>query len=361
MATDFSKAIQNRIILLSGSDTYARNRAYQQILESAGGEPEETEQYRADSKDPLTWCANVSTAPFFSQRRIAIVKAIRRCNLEKIWDATIDKQHPLVAMLAALPDTSLLLLVDDDESVQDFGNRDNSILKQWTKAVTLAGGTCLQFQIDPAKTVELIRARAKDLGKKISARAASVLSEMVLGNPDLAMAELEKAVLYVGESEEVREDDIRAVAIADHEYNVFWLVDAMISGNANKAMAQFQKLCAQTQKVEEQIFPRVFPTLQTEIRKIWAAKLCLDQGCSAVNPPPEMGKWLPTKRLSSDRDFVQEKVQRAARRLDFWTLEQCLVQIVDADSEIKGQKAGVSPIESFERMTLELCRLCSSR
>ena len=361
MATDFAKVVSTRIIILSGSDTFARNSALQKLMAASGGEPEETEHFRGDTKDPISWIGSVSTAPFFSERRVAIVKSIRRCSIEKFWEEALDKKHALVVELSKLPETSLLILIDDDEAGSDFGSRENSTIKQWIKAVTLAGGTSLQFQIDPAKTVELIRAKSKELGKQISVKAANVLSEMVLGKPDVAIAELEKVALFVGEREEIREADIRLVAIADHEYNVFWLVDAMLNGNANKAMQQFQKLCAQSQKVEEQIFPRVFPTLQTEIRKIWAAKLCIDQGQNPISPSADLDGWLPAKRLSNDRDFVQEKVIRAARRFDFDILEQCLMQISDADAEIKGQKPGVSAVESFERMTLELCRLCSSR
>lgn len=362
MAFDAKSASKSTIVALIGSDSVARGNALQDILREAGAERDETETFQADTGGPLEWVSGALTAPFFAERRTVIVRNIGRSDPKKHWDETPGAKHPAVKALKELPETSLVILVGDDElGDEDRQRRMAANMAAWAKIVAASGGKVATFEIDTSKTPELVRAEAQKYGKSMSKKAAETLAMLVSSKPSLAMSEIAKAALYAGDSPDITEQHIHAVVTPDLEYNVFYLLDAILAGQSGASIRQMRTLFGQTSNLMEQALPRVFPVFLGQLRSIWQARFCLDAGTSPQRPGPEVEKWLPSKKLSSESDWKQRKAIGAAQRLSLSQIGQCIKALADAEAELKGQKASYSAGETLERMALTMCQVCAVR
>lgn len=359
---DPATVLSARVVFLGGDDSFARAEALRLILANSGADDTELERLQGDSSKPVEWFGKVSTVPFFSDRRVLVVRSVGRCEPGDTWAEPIGKSHPAVKAMTAVPETGLLLLVHDDEAgSEDRQVRIKRTADQWAKLVTAAGGKAVMLNVDPSKTHELVVNEAKKLGKKITPKAASLLCEMVGNKPNLAVEELHKAALYVGDGESISEADVRTVVMPDSEYNVFELVRAVVGGQTGKAVAQLRLLFGQTNDVAGQLYPRVIPMFMSTFRSIWQARFCLDEGTPPLQPNSHVAAWLPEKKLSSESPYRQRDAVNAARRLSLESVRQCIELIVRTESETKGQLPNLSIQDSMERMVLDMCAVTSGR
>ncbi len=65
---------------------------------------------------------------------------------------------------------------------------------------------------------------------------------MTGGSLSRSIEELEKLAIYVGESDSIREEDVKVVVVPSREWNVFKLCDAIVRDNAGEAMRQLRIL-----------------------------------------------------------------------------------------------------------------------
>ncbi|MBS1715968.1 MAG: hypothetical protein JST30_16700 [Armatimonadetes bacterium] len=357
-----ASALQRRVVLISGDDPVSRASALEELTSSEGIDPSETEQFQADAKDPSEWCGLAATVPFFSERRTVIVRSIGRYDVAKRTDESIGKNHSVVRLLAALPETSLLVLVHDEDSGDD--DRQQRLRKSadvWAKIVDLAGGKSYVFNEDPSRTLVLIREAVAKHDKTISEKAANTLAQMVGNKPGSAIAEAEKAALFAGESPEVREADVKAAVTPDLEYNAFKLVDAVVAGDAATAVTQVRLLFGRSPDASSMAIQRVFPVLVSQFRALWQARFCLDSGTNPVHPDAHVERWLPEKRLGNEPDWRQRKIVGAAKRLSLHQISGCIGEITAADAMLKGALPSYSAGDTVERMTLTMCRLCGAK
>lgn len=360
MAFDPAAASKSTVILFAGDDSVSRGRALEDVLREANADKSETEQFQAETCQPQDWLGAALTVPFFADRRTFIIRNIGRLDPTKVWDEPIGAKHPGVRALKELPETSLVLLVADDElGDEDRQRRLATCVGHWSKIVTAAGGKVGSFQVDPSKTAELIREDAAKFGKKISPKAVTTLTMLVSSKPSLATSELAKAALYSGDAPEISERDVLTAVTPDLEYNVFKLLDAIIAGQSGEAVRQMRTLFGQTTNLMEQALSRVFPVFLNQFRQIWQARFCLDSGTNPAKPSAEVELWLGSKKLSSEPDWRQRKAVGAARRLSLDQIGACIKALSDAEAELKGQKASFSADETLERMTLSMCSVCS--
>ncbi len=357
MRFDPSVAVKSRAVFVGGDDSLSRAEALEKILGAVSADPSETESILGDSVTPLEWFGKSSTVPFFGERRVLVVRSVGRCEPSRFWDDELKKDHPAVTEFKGLPETALLVLVHDDEIGDDSRQqRFVTHANQWMKLLEFGGGVAFVFKVDTSKTPELVRARAKELGKTISPVAANLLSEMVGGKPELALSELEKAALYAGDSPEIRRSDVQAAVLPDAEYNVFKLADAIVASDARQAVAQLRTLFEQTPDIGGQLFPRVLPTLVGQFRLIWQAR-----ASSESKGESERSEWVPAKSLADEKDWRQRRAREAAARLDAGQIRECFRQLLQVEAEVKGQLPSLSAPDSLEQMTLRLCRICGRK
>jgi DNA polymerase-3 subunit delta len=285
-------------------------------------------------------------------------------NPVELWDVKPKSEdHPYVRELAALPKTALLVLVADDETGDDERqSRLQTVLKRWTDIVAEAGGHVAADQSSPEKVMAQVRTAAKAMGKHLTPSSASLLVEMTGGSATLALGELTKVVAYTGEREAIQDSDVRAVVVAEQDYNVYQLVDAIVAGDAGTALRQLRTLVTRKDKIEGQAFARIFPTIARQFRLIWQARLCLDADCRASNPSATVLAMLPSKpRIHEEREWQQKRAVQAARRLSLAQIRRVFSELTTADARIKGMEASYSTNEAVEEMVLRLATVCRSR
>lgn len=367
MKKDLERSVKDaRAILLAGEEDVLRRRDLAEVFRIHGVAPEdvEVETVLADTREPKHWAASATIAPFFPDgKRVVLVRNVLRVNPAEVWEEKPkSKDHPFVREVKALPETGLLLLVADDEPGDDEKqSRLQTVLKRWADILGAAEGLVMASKTDPKDVMEQVRKVARERGKHLSPSTATLLTEMTGGSLTLALGELEKLVLYVGDAENVQDSDVRMVVTPEQEYNVYQLVDAIVAGDSGGALKQLRTLVTRNDKIEGQAFSRIFPTVGRQFRVIWQARLCLDADCKVSSPSPTVLAMFPSKpRINEEREWSQQRAVRAARRLSLGQIRRVFNELVEADARIKGLGPAYSSKETVEQMVLRMAAVCRS-
>lgn len=335
-------------MLLTGTEDGLRVRGLHALLRAADPDASlELEQFEGGQRPAEDWLAAAGTAPFLSERRSVVVRHLLRAGSA---EEALAEPH---VRLANLPPTSLLILVADEEGGDD---RKNARLRAaWEKAVRSANGYVEEFKINPKSLRVLLKKEVESRGKKISDRAIDTLLEMTGDSSSRALEELDKAILFAGDEDTVRETDIQAVAIPSREWNVYKMVDAALAARVGPAMHQLRVLVGSQAKAEGAAFQFVLPTLSRQLRLAWQARLCVEGGTSPSNAPEAIASLFPsTPNLQKMQPWAQDQAMGLGRRLNFDQLRSMLQIVSDADARLKGLLPGFSAMETLERMLLEL-------
>ncbi len=360
---DAAKALEKRVILLSGTDEALVREALKEVVAAAGlndGDMD-IESFAADARQPIDWIGCASSVPFLGDWRMVVVRNIGRVSPAKQWSEKVSKTHSFVKELSSLPEYGRMILVSDQEQ-GDTSKQDQvkSATEQWKKLVEHAGGAVFSFEPDPAKAVDQIIEFVKGKGKKISRPAATKISEMLGGQVGHAQSELEKVLIYIGDAPEVREADIELLVTPETDYNVFQLADAVCQGDAGLALKQMALLTERHPRLEQEVFPRVFPILIRQFRLLYQARVFVDARCHPANPTAEVRAQMPEKpNILTEREWLQKKMMGNAQRIPLKRISKCLEEIQTADAKLKGMAPAFSTTETLETLILNLSRLCS--
>ncbi len=366
MGFEAEKAIKARTVLLAGAEDLLRRQDLLAIIKELDIPPDDmnVETIVADTRPPTEWTASASCVPFLGEKRVVLVRNVLRVNPADVWEEkTKSEDHPFAKEVSSLPTTALLILIADDEvGDEEKQGRLSTVLKRWSEIVATGGGLVVDSKTDPKRIVEQLRQVAKENGKHMTMSTATLLSEMTGGSLTLARSELDKVVSYAGKAESIQDSDVRAVVAPEQEYNVYQLVDAIVAGDSGAALKQLRTLASRNDKIENQAFSRVFPTVARQFRMIWQARLCIDADCRVSDPTPAVLDMLPSKpRINEEREWGQQRAVRAARRLSLGQIRQVFSELVDADAKIKGLSPSYSTNETVEEMVLRMAAVCRAK
>ncbi|MBS1704113.1 MAG: DNA polymerase III subunit delta [Armatimonadetes bacterium] len=345
MSFNVAKAVQSRVVLLSGSEPVLLRAAIDDMLEHAGLQKDDydLEEFQADSSQPGDWLASVGTFPFLASKRTVIVRNAQKLKADDIPSAPLQ----------ALPETALLILVhsnEGDDQRQAGGSRKASL----EKLVTSAGGTVAKFDADPKKTSDMLRQEILKRGRKIQPGTLDLLVEMTGGSYSYAMEELDKVFLY-SEEETISEHSIKSVVVASREWNVWRMIDALTSGNVQESLRQLQIVVGSKNKVEDVVFSQLFPLISRQLKLLYQGRVCVESGCRPESAPSEVRAQFPSKpNLGSERPFVQGSVMRAAQNLSLGQVVEAMEHLSKADAALKGLGTSFSPMDTIERLVFDL-------
>ena len=364
MAHDFKKTAEKRVVLLASEEGAHRKADMEALSKVLDADEMNVETVLADARPPTEWTASAASVPFFPGRRVVVVRNVLRVNPAELWtEKPKSADHPFVKELNALPESACLVLVADSETGdEDKQNRLETVLKRWADVVQAGGGAVLATTTNLKDVAESLRTKAKEAGKHITPNTANLLVEMTGGSLTIAHDELEKLIHYVGTREAIQDSDVRAVVAPEQEYNVYQLVDAIVAGDSGTALKQLRTLVTRNDRIENQAFSRIFPTVARQFRLVWQARLCLDADCRASDPTPAVLEQMPAKpRLSEERDWVQQRAVRSARKLSLRQIRNVFSELVEADAKIKGLEPSYSTNEAVEEMVLRMAAACRGR
>ncbi|RYG34449.1 DNA polymerase III subunit delta [bacterium] len=347
-AKTVAQAVSYRAVMLTGDESALRRRALDDLLARVGVAPDDfdVESTDGDAGSSADWIASAGTAPFLADRRVVIVRHLLRADPDRV-DAKA---------LAALPEAALLILVADDErDMEDSRGRASRWRDKWKKIVAANGGAVVEFDANPRTALAGLKPEVAKSGKQMSDRAMEVLLEMSGGSLSRGLDELEKLVLFVGDAPQIKEGDVRKIVVPSREWNVYRMVDAVVENDVPEALRQLRTLVTNQSKAEDAAFARILPTMSRQLRLIWQARLCIEAGCSASSPSPEVMAQLPEKDpITKLPPYRVGSVMAAARSANLPRLARCLTLLSDADSRLKGILDGFSSMETLERLILEM-------
>lgn len=348
---------------MAGNESTLRSTAVRKIQQQLGIKPDDidVETVIADHRSPAEWTAVASSVPFMGERRVVIVRNVLRIDPAQTWDAKPKAgEHPFIDDLAALPSTAMLILVaDDEQGDEDRLRRLETVAKRWSAIVEAAGGYAPNLEEGRRDIADQLRAAAKAGGKHLTPSSATLLAEMAGGSLSIALGELKKAEMYVGDAEAIQDSAIIAVVEPEQEYNVYQLVDAIVAGDSAKALRQLRTLFGGRGKIEAQTFGRIFPTIARQFRLVWQARLCLDANCPVSSPASSVLEMFPSKpRIEKEREWLQNKAVRAARRISLLQIQDVFAELVEADAQMKGLRPSMSKTETVETMVLRMAAVC---
>lgn len=353
MSFQVAKAVQSRIVLVTGSEPMLLRAAIDDLVREAGLDKDDydLEEFFADSSQPNDWLASVGTFPFLASKRTVIVRNAGKVKPEDL---------PL-ASLQALPETSLLIFVLTNDSSEDQRSSGGSKKQTLEKVVVAAGGTVAKFDADPKKTSDMIRQEIMKRGRKIQPRTLDLFIEMTGGSYSYAMEELDKVLLYSDE-ETISEHTIKTVVVASREWNVWRMIDALTSGNVQESLTQLQIVMGSKNKVEDVVFSQLFPLVTRQLRLLFQGRICIENGCRPDAAPDNVRALFPSKpNLGSERPFVQGNVMRAAQNLTLHQIVEAMEEVAKADAALKGLGTSFSPMDTIERLVFNLGNTLSAK
>ena len=205
----------------------------------------------------------------------------------------------------------------------------------WIKCIEKHGVVVQVWPIDRPELPGWIRRRAATSGLDLTMPAAELLADRVEGNLLAADQEIQKLVMLRGEGRADEADVLEAVA-SNTRFDVFLLTDAILSGDARRAMRVLDGL--RTEGVE--------PALV-----LWAISrdLCLLARLKAAALSGEGEASILSRHRVWQRR--QPLVKKALRRYESDQLTRLLVQASEVDNVIKGVLRG-SPWDELIRLVM---------
>jgi DNA polymerase-3 subunit delta len=327
------------LYLVSGNDEFRREEFVGQLKELMRrlpmGEHNLLElESDATVRDLVSAC---DTVPFLSDKRMVIARGLlsqprsggdsspgRR---PRGGGEPRSRQDELLAYLPMLPETTHLVLVEQEEA----------------RVVPLAAARSdvVRRHFHQPRADELprwIAARASKYGGEISANAARALAESV--GPDLRRLdqEIAKLAAFVDLGQTIGPAEIQEL-VQSARHDVFALHDAVAERKAGPALAAVNALLDAGGEPAE-----LFAQVTGVIRRLLVVKELGAQGRSVAREGPTFG-------LSSS-SYAQDKLRRQAARLSGVHLEQAYRVLWEADLAVKSGR--LDPEVALELTVAEL-------
>ena len=220
----------------------------------------------------------IMSAPFFAARRLVVLEnplpvlrgrgggdedEAENSLREPEPAGSPEKKQKLITLLEGVPETTLLVLIIEDQQAWDKKSKSmewtvlkpSHYLVKWANAQN--GGALLQPYLLP-KAQEMPGWLAKEAGKrglKISPRAVAELVQYVGNDTRLALMELEKLDMYLGERRTIEPEDVTSICTFTSTATIWQLVDAIGAKQVNRALEIHRQLLETMD--EHEIFPLI--------------------------------------------------------------------------------------------------------
>ena len=231
--TTYDKIIQNcksgnfaPVYFLHGDEKFLIRSALEALIEAAVDEATRDfnfDRFRGSEASAERVYTAVRTGPMMAERRVVLVSSINRA------DSSVKD---VLAEYSSSADSSVLLIVTADERVKVDKRRKSP---KWAATLEQNAASVCFWPPRENEVLLWISSRAVQKGKKIGRGAAFELYKRTGARLDRLDDELEKLSLYIGSRDEVNEADIRNMSGIAAGGTVFDWVDAIASGETDRA------------------------------------------------------------------------------------------------------------------------------
>jgi DNA polymerase-3 subunit delta len=249
-----------------------------------------------------------STAPFFAQRRLIVVKDVpwlsaKTARLESADENKQDFLEPFLRYIENPVGGNILVL-----TVKGEVDKRRKIIKALQKA-----GRVIKFaDLDQNKLMIWLKRRFAENGHKSSNEALEYLT-LVAGN-DLAFLanEVDKISLYCADKAQVELADVEAVASRGAMLQIFSLIDAVADKEAEKSLILYQEMVKQGEAEQ-----KILSMLGKQMRDMLAVSELQKQGLSSAQIASQLKlhPYVARKCAEKGRRFSRSQLMRAMELL----------------------------------------------
>ena len=318
------------LYVIYGSDPLARRESFGKLkaeLDRDGSLATNSATFDARQTTPQEVMAVCDTVPFLGDRRLVVVEGLlqqgsrvkkgrkrapsRAAKPEA--DDSADDGGPwatLAGYVPRMPETTTLVLLDDEVPAS------NGLLMAIGPLGKVEHCTLPSEKALPSWVTQ----RAKKMGLKIDARAASVLAELIGPDPMTLSSELEKLLVYSG-GDVVREADVRELVSRAKEHKGWELADAVLDGQGSKAARVLNELLE-----DGAVAAVLLSTVAGRYRRIAIVRDMLDRG----EPGTEIAR-----RLVMKMGFGLDKLIDQAQRTPYAAIRDAYARLILAELDLK--------------------------
>jgi len=328
--------------ILSGPDDFSRGQALDRIKHTVGDRETleanmailEGQHLTVDDLRPVC-----EAAPFLAEKRLVIITGLlerfepgrrsRRQARGRRAASKTDDCTPLAKYILGIPDSTVLVLVDDQATAA------NPLFK------ILSGEASVQSfpLLRDARLRQWVQGQVKEEGGTISPQAADLLARLVGSNLWVMSSEVAKLLLFAA-GRRIEEDDIRLVVGYVQQASVFAMVDAIVEFRVQTAEKLLQQLLQQGASPTY-----LLAMLARQMRLIVRAREIGNQRKSAGD--------LRT-RLGLTSEFLARKTMEQASRYSLPRIRYVYRQLLETDLAIKTGK--YEPELALNILVADLCQ-----
>ena len=245
-----------------GEEDYLRQFYLKELRRICGGpfDAFDTIVLDAEQVNADTLTDAIDSFPMGSERKLVILRDY------KIWQPTGDLKDLLPEILANLPEH--ICLVVDCDSVEFKPDKRTAVYKAMEKY-----GTLVEFrQAAGADLIPWVKRRFQALGKKIGTAECEHLIFLCGASMTNLVSECEKIAAGTGR-EEIRMEEVRALASRVLEADVFDLTDCILKGNYTKALVLLRDLFDMKHEPVA-----VLGAVAKQLQRLYGARLAFEQG-----------------------------------------------------------------------------------
>ena len=214
--------------LLTGPEEYLKRQFVDRLKKSAlsknGLGTLDCETYYAGESEPSLILNSLNTLPFFSRKRLIVVK-----NIDKF---SANEKKLILCYLGSPRDFSIFVL---ETSLNERGNKFLEEIARLAKSVR-----CLRMK---DKDIDLwIKKEFASLGKSISPETAGVMRGLAGMDLFFLKNEVEKISLYIGNEKEVKTGHIEAALGKSAQAGAFELIDLILEKRADRLLESLDSL-----------------------------------------------------------------------------------------------------------------------
>lgn len=241
---------------------------------------------------------------------------------KRLIDLRLKKGKPGTAGAKAIVDycaqipTDTILLISSD--VWEKGSRN----AKWIKSIDSVGVIVQAWPVDVKQLPAWITKKMQSKGMQADRDAVQALVARVEGNLLAASQEIEKLYLLYG-STTITEDDVLTCVADSARYDIYQLVDVMLSGNAVRALKMLAQL-----KAEDMQPTLLLWAISKEVRL-----LCRLSAAVKAFPQANIGQLMAKAGVWDKRKPI---IRQALERLSASEWHQLLADCAHIDKSIKG-------------------------
>lgn len=306
------------VYLFYGEENY-KKRLYRDSLRKlvTGGNDMNYSYFEGNSINFAEVYDSVVTLPFFAERRLVVVENSGKFKSRSGGaEEGAEEKDPaadslLLKILTDLPETTCLCFLEESAAKN---KKIFKLIREKGEAVECGADT-------DGDVISWLSRGFAQAGKKADRRALRLLVERVGTDYDRLRTEYEKILGYIGESPEVTEADIRAIASEDVESRIFEMLGAMGRKDVRKVLEKYNDLLVNR---EHPLY--ILAMLRTQFRTLLQTAELRNKGCSTAD----------VARILKKRDFVIRNAEGYLRGgFKMKDVRDILEEISETDKRIK--------------------------